>query len=257
MIYKQWKPYGITSNAFAHEMKTYYGTDRVCYAGRLDPLARGEMMILTDEDVKDMTRHLKHGKTYDFKLVLGIGTVSSDVGGKILSTQNMKSMKDLTLADLHNKSMLQSLLQHFITTYKEQQYPIISSFVMRHGQHKQPLWWFYKNNIDVTPPTKQVEINNSIIHDITYINATAFINTAIQRLSTVTQPKASRDLDIISCINQYVSLRNAQDSDTEWIQIGMSLSVSSGFYIRQFCHDFGKSIGVPCIAFDITRTRIH
>jgi tRNA U55 pseudouridine synthase TruB len=38
----------------------------------------------------------------------------------------------------------------------------------------------------------------------------------------------------------------------------MELTVSSGFYIRQFCNDFGKYIGGDCgaIAFDITRLKI-
>jgi tRNA U55 pseudouridine synthase TruB len=36
----------------------------------------------------------------------------------------------------------------------------------------------------------------------------------------------------------------------------MELTVSSEFYIRQFCNDFGAFIGCGAIAFDITRLKI-
>ena len=36
----------------------------------------------------------------------------------------------------------------------------------------------------------------------------------------------------------------------------MELTVSSGFYIRQFCNDFGKYVNTGAIAFDITRLNI-
>ena len=34
------------------------------------------------------------------------------------------------------------------------------------------------------------------------------------------------------------------------------MKVSSGFYIRKFCEDFGEYIGVPALAFDITRDEV-
>jgi tRNA pseudouridine55 synthase len=232
---------------------------KICYAGRLDPLAQGVMLILTDNDVKTMELNLKHNKTYTFDLILGIETSSCDIAGTIINEQNMDISND------NNDSYYQYIhkkLIEFIKNYNNQIYPHVSSYVVKHEIFgRKPLWWFAKNNININCqiPNKSVDIFDYKIYNVTSISKCEFYKTAIERLETITNTKTIDELNINSFIEVYKNKNKLQlslDSNSKMIKIPMELSVSSGFYIRQFCNDFGKYINIPAIAFDITRTNI-
>ena len=259
-----WKPYGITSNFFTQQLKSIYSYTSICYAGRLDPLAQGIMLILTDSDVKTMSTHLTHNKTYTFDLILGFETTSADIAGSVLNDLDIHYTLCVDKTYIYNK------LIDFISTYTHQVYPSISSFVVKHETYgRNPLWWYAKNNIHVDLPSKPVHIHAYTIEDITEISSKQFYKDAIQRLETITNPKTIEELDIPNFIDYYKTklnqvLTHSLDmphtllrTRTSKIKISMTLNVSSGFYIRQFCQDFGKYLHIPGIAFDITRTNIY
>ena len=52
MILNLWKPYGISSSQFVLDIKKIGDYKSICFTGRLDPLAQGVMILLTDDDVK-------------------------------------------------------------------------------------------------------------------------------------------------------------------------------------------------------------
>jgi tRNA U55 pseudouridine synthase TruB len=181
-------------------------------------------------------------------MVLGIGTVSLDVGSEILDTVD---------TSLYCLDTIKAQLETFISSYTEQTYPIISSFVLRHGEHRKPLWWFKKHNIPITPPSKSVTIHEYTISNICRISSHDFATTAINRLETIKTNKLLTDLNIKDCIQQFRSITSDTLDNRMYIIIDMTVDVSSGFYIRQLCNDFGKSIGLPAIALDITRTKLY
>lgn len=47
-----------------------------------------------------------------------------------------------------------------------------------------------------------------------------------------------------------------QSEIKEFVVAEVDLSVSSGFYVRQYAHDLGLSLGVPALALSILRTRV-
>lgn len=250
-----WKPYGITSNYFTQQLQHKNTYVKICYAGRLDPLAQGVMLILTDHDVKNMSENLLHNKTYTFDIILGIDTSSCDIAGTVIHDTNFDD-SDINIDYINNK------LIEFIASYSHQSYPPISSFVVKHDIYgRKPLWWYAKNNIDVPIPNKNVTIHNYKIYTTSKINSIEFYNNAIQRLQTITNTKTIEELEIISFIDYYTNtlhslVESKNTKDMYKIKISMELTVSTGFYIRQFCNDFGKFINIPGIAFDITRTHV-
>lgn len=250
MKFTLWKPYGITSNYFIDTLKHTYKYSKICYAGRLDPLAQGMMLILTDEDVKSMSNNLKHNKTYKFDLILGLATSSSDIAGHIINDENMSLDYD--------EVFLKNKLIEFIKIYNNQDYPNVSSFVIKHEIFgRKPLWWFAKNNITVNIPNKNIIIIDYKIYNIAQVTAHDFYNTALDRLKTITNNKTIDELYINDYIDVYknkITSLKCYSKEIHKIKISMELTVSSGFYIRQFCNDFGKYINIPAIAFDITRT---
>ena len=67
--------------------------------------------------------------------------------------------------------------------------------------------------------------------------------------------KTQNELRTQDIIEQWEKIRD-NSQNLQLITINMELTVSSGFYIRQFCNDFGKFISNGAIAFDITRLKI-
>lgn len=246
-ILESWKCFGITSNEFARRYKLENNLENVCYAGRLDPLAQGNMLILTNEDTKKVKHYLKHDKVYTFDLILGISTESHDCLSKINNICNTEFNDTIILK-----------LSEFIKTYNIQTYPFVSNYIIKHTTNegiyiKKPLWWFYANGYkesDIILPSKNVNIYNYKINSIDQVKLNKLVDKFINRISLIDNQQTQDELktkDIISQWEQYSnSLQNC-------IVIKMEMGVSSGFYIRQFCNDFGKYINNEAIAFDITR----
>jgi tRNA pseudouridine55 synthase len=113
MKFTLWKPFGITSNYFIDELKSKNNYNKICYAGRLDPLAQGQMLILTDDDVKTMEINLKHNKTYQFDLILGISTSSFDIAGDIIDEQHITNIDSSYITNALRQTARQATVMPF------------------------------------------------------------------------------------------------------------------------------------------------
>lgn len=76
----------------------------------------------------------------------------------------------------------------------------------------------------------------------------------MSRIEEIKSKKLQDDLNTEETIFQW---KNFNHKTSEFLVVSMELNVSTGFYIRRFCHDFGKFINSSAIAFDITRTKIE
>lgn len=246
-IIELWKDFGITSNEFARRYKLNNNLDSVCYAGRLDPMACGKMILLTNKDTKNVNKYLNHNKLYNFDLIIGIDTKSHDCLSEINEIKEIMFKKEEELI---------SKLSTFIESYTIQKYPIVSNYTVKHNGIKKPLWWFYTNGyLDVELPSKNVCIFDSKINNIKTVPLNTLIYKFIDRIKLIDNEKTIVELKTSTIIKQWENNVN-KDIDRRQIVVNMELTVSSGFYIRQFCNDFGKYIGCGAIAFDITRLKI-
>lgn len=257
-IIELWKDYGITSNEFARRYKLNNNLDSVCYAGRLDPMARGKMILLTNKDTKNVNKYLNHDKLYNFDMIIGIDTKSHDCLSEINKITDVPtSGQELTLK-----------LQEFIKCYTVQEYPIVSNYTIKHDNIKKPLWWFYANGYLAEPsssssekykiiklPTKNVTIFNYKINNVRNVQLNELVELFVDRIKLIDNEKTQNELRTRDIIEQWDKLRN-NSQNLQLIVVNMELTVSSGFYIRQFCNGFGKYIGSGAIAFDITRLKI-
>lgn len=249
-IIELWKDYGITSNEFARRYKLNNKdyVDSVCYAGRLDPMASGKMILLTNKDTKNVNKYLDHEKLYNFDLIIGIDTKSHDCLSEINKiTDEIKVDRDTLILKL----------QEFIKCYTIQKYPIVSNYTIKHNGIKKPLWWFYMNGYskNIELPSKNVTIFDSKINNIKDVPLNTLIELFINRIKLIDNEKTQNELKTSSIIKQWENVVKGT-FNLQLIVVNMELTVSSGFYIRQFCNDFGKYVNTGAIAFDITRLNI-
>jgi tRNA pseudouridine(55) synthase len=248
MIINTTKPYGITSIEFVKEYKKKNNIKLATCVGKLDPLAKGLIKILTDNDTKLMKEFMKSSKRYTFDLVIGIDTESHDCLSNIIKIEQ-------------NNDTIQTILEKlrtFIANYNTQTIPLVSSYTVKHNGIRNPLWWFYQNGYkDIELPSKNVCIFNSQIKNIKCCDIKKIANYFIDRISSITNEKLKRDFSVERREMEWSCIRNSLSNNTHHYIISMEMSVSSGFYIRRFCHDFGKYLNSCAIAFDIVRTQIE
>ena len=132
------------------------------YAGRLDPMARGKMIILRGIECKTQHLYCNLDKEYEFQVLFNFKTDTYDIMGLLLNSTN-----------LNNKILigwLESNLQSYVKKFK-QEYPPYSSFSIK----GEPLWKLSKENIKPNIPKKEVEIYkldyirySNYSHDILY-----------------------------------------------------------------------------------------
>lgn len=212
---------------------------KIAYAGRLDPMAEGTLLLLVGEACKRRDEYQAMSKTYDFEMLLGVATDSFDLLGMITDSKPLqnpipKQKLEEVFLDLKGKRM--------------QNYPPYSSY---HVDGK-PLWWWAKNNkLDLIEiPEKEVEIFDSKLKEIKIIDARLIENEIYRRIKLVNGD--FRQEQILEKWNLYFKQLEADKVTI----VGGSVSVSSGTYVRAFTNYFKDNLDIPVTTFSIKRSGI-
>jgi tRNA pseudouridine55 synthase len=243
-----YKPIGQTPN----ELIEIYKKDnkqatKVSFTGRLDPMARGKMGLLVNDECKLHDKYISHNKTYEFQVLFGFKTDTFDVLG--------------ILNEYHKpfRQMIDSIKLEKYVGKTKQEYPPYSSIVV----NKKPLWEWSKLGLinSIKPlPSKTVEIYEfeEIPYDSpidSYEKLHEKIKTMIYSLSEINQPKF-RVPEINTMWNTYFESYKDELVKCKPIIKKYRAKVSSGTYIRSITNQIGKEIGCGAIALDIHRTHI-
>jgi len=224
-------------NRFRKENLIYKG-EKMTYAGRLDPIAEGLLLVLVGDAVHEKEKYLKFDKEYEFELIFGVRTDTYDVLGLI---QNISNLEEAQIDKEKILSFLKTKTKKFL-----QKYPNFSSKTVGGI----PLWKRTKDaNIDnENIPEKLVEI-----YKIDFL--------VMEQISSDILLK--RVLNVVSSVNG--DFRQAEITKS-WIEntkniekffiAKMKMSASSGVYVRSFINELGEFIGVGAVTLSIKRTRV-
>ena len=148
MIIPIYKPIGKTPLEIVEDYKKNNKNIKKCsYAGRLDPMASGLMIILANESCLKQNDFHNLSKIYEFKIVLGISTDTYDLLG-LVNTHNIKENYNI-------KSIITNIINNFTGKFM-QKYPEDSSIRVK----GKPLWYYAKNNVleKIEIPEKEIKI---------------------------------------------------------------------------------------------------
>ncbi|MDA9610578.1 tRNA pseudouridine(55) synthase TruB [Alphaproteobacteria bacterium] len=110
------KPEGVESFGVIRELKFRYKFSKIGFAGTLDPLASGLLLIAINKATKLISKmHLKN-KIYQVRIFFGAETKTQDIEGRYINYQYPSHTKDKRL----------EMLKKFIGTY-QQKIPIFSA----------------------------------------------------------------------------------------------------------------------------------
>jgi tRNA pseudouridine(55) synthase len=207
---------------FRVQHKEYEGVP-MTYAGRLDPIASGELLVLAGEECKRKDEYLGLDKEYEATVLLGVQTDSYDVLGIPVDSQSGK------VAEV---GPLQIQLEKMVGVF-DQPYPPYSSKTVK---GKQLHTHAREGGIgDIEIPTKRVEIYS------------------IETISFETISKKDIQREIYDIVDRVSGDFRQEEIKTAWESVIASLpktlltvtfivNASSGTYVRSIAHRLGGTL---------------
>jgi tRNA pseudouridine55 synthase len=212
------------------------------YAGRLDPMASGLLVILIGEECKKKDEYLKLDKEYEFDVLLGFATDTYDILGKVISKACKEHLDTLNAISLE-KEILKNL-KYFKGTFI-QKYPIYSSRTV----NGKPLFEYGREGKDVEIPEREVHVKSLKFLKLRKINNKKLLENIEKRINKVHGD--FRQKDILNIWHK--ELKNKK----QVFYIGsFKMRCRSGTYVRGIAQSLGEKIGLPALAYTIKRTKI-
>jgi len=213
-----------------------YTDKAMTYAGRLDPLAEGVLVVLSGEAVHTKEDFLALPKEYEVDVLFGVSTDTYDVLG--MATE-------LSVAPVET-SLAEEVLKNFSGQHTLS-YPPYSSKTV----NGKPLFSYARaGNIDsINIPTREVDIYSLECEswkEISSNEVLAGVRSAINSVQGDFRQEAS--------LAQWQKLLDGKDF--KFMLAHIHVSCSSGAYMRSLAHEWGRAIGIPALAYRIFRTKV-
>lgn len=236
-----WKPQGWTPLKAVEEFKKKsieYRDVKISYAGRLDPMAEGILLLLVGDENKKRRKYEGLEKVYESEIVLGISTDSFDALGIIYS---------IKLDRIPSKKEIEQCLEKFIGK-RDQLYPPYSSKTVN---GKSLIWWTKNNRLsEIEIPKKEIEIYSLSLESMEEITGDSLFKEVKTRIDRV--EGNFRQGEILRVWEEFVK----KNKEKELIKIKIKVSCSSGTYIRRLASDIGDSLECGAFALSIVRTSV-
>jgi len=224
-----YKDSGLTMNQFLIDLKDKFNFEKIAYTARLDPMARGIVPILINDECLKIKQSLGYDKTYKVRVFLGLQTDSDDSLGIL---ENILDYDFSNFIENHKK-------EFELNNYSyNQKFHYFSTKSMKHRKQK-----------DFSEKYHNITIYSSKILYIGKINYNYWKNENRNIILKIDNTKNFRQNEIL---DQWDNLKLE-----ELNYIDLELKVSSGFFVRQFIRDISTKINFPLMCYDINRVSVE
>lgn len=224
----------------------------MAYAGRLDPMAYGLIIILCGDACKERTKYLELDKEYEFEVLLGFESDTGDILGIVSLGSQLATGTDI---DHYGVSQVIYSLQG----RQEFPYPVFSSKTVQ----GKPLflWALEKRTHEIAIPTRE-----SVIYSLEFMGARTItkqdiISQVHQRISHVTTvtdtgKKLGMDFRRVEVLASWDASLADVPADQNYVILQFRCLCSSGTYMRTLAQYVGNRMGTKGLAWSIHRTEI-
>jgi len=248
-----------------------YADVPLAYAGRLDPMASGKLLVLIGDECKNQTNYHNLDKEYKFSVLFGIESDSLDVLGRLESLherspdwvrlgQTAKTSKSGN-AEAVKKSVSKQLTlaaKSFVGPI-ELPYPKFSSKTV---EGKPLHTWTLENRLgEIEIPTKRSEIYSLTLDGIDAIKKETLVDKALQKVNSI--PKVTDPRKIIGNDFRRTDIRADWNKieNNEYVPHTFTIATftctaSSGTYMRTLASEIAKKVDTYGLAWSIHRTTI-
>lgn len=211
---------------------------KMAYAGRLDPMAEGVLLLLDGDELKKRDEYQRLPKTYTVEMVLGIATDTHDIMGLPVTKPS---------SDMPSHTAVRQTVSEMVGTHL-QAYPAFSSARV----NGKPLYyWARKGELSqISVPSKQVIVHTAEITGTSTIYATELLTIQEHRLTLV--KGAFRQEEIQRTWNSTI----APLGQVPLPVYTVTIACSGGTYMRSLVHEAGQKLGCGAFCLRIIRTKV-
>ncbi|ALO67585.1 tRNA pseudouridine synthase B [Arthrobacter alpinus] len=216
------KPQGWTSHDVVGRMRRLAGTRKVGHAGTLDPMATGVLVVGINKATRLLTYIVGTSKRYEATIRLGVATVTDDAEGEVTHTASAHAVTDEAIEA--GIAQLRGPIE---------QVPSSVSAIKVNGERA---YARVRAGEDVKLASRPVTIHEFEVLDI--------------RRGTHEAPAHVDGADTDG--NDPAEIQTAEIQTDEiqthdgvaWVDVDVTVSCSSGTYIRALARDLGSGLGV-------------
>jgi len=234
------KPVGLTPLQALQQLRILQPelqSEKLAYAGRLDPMAEGVLLVLVGETCKERQTYQMLPKTYQVSILFGVSTDTYDALGKVTSVKKI-SLTEIT-------DFLCSELPDIVGKY-DQQYPPYSA-VLVNG--KPLFYWAREGKIHtIKIPSKTIQISSVTQDSKTTITSENLFYYSEKKIQTVQGDFRQKEILKI--------WKNSLSQKLIFPLVTLTIQSSQGAYMRSIAHTLGEKMGTGAIALHIKRTAV-
>ena len=218
------------------------------YAGRLDPMAKGKMLVLIGDECKKQSLYTKLDKEYEIEVLIGLTTDTGDGLGFVTEEpQKLSEAKPLSVV------LNRELGSH------SRRYPAYSSKTV----NGKPLFLYALEGTlrDITIPEHIETIYQIKLTKTEHIRAAELRGRIQDSLSLV--PRSDEPSKILGADFRQDEVRTRwneffakQSPQKEFTILHLRVTCASGVYMRSLAKRIGTSLGSAGLALSINRTKI-
>lgn len=215
-----------------------YKEEKMTYAGRLDPMAKGVLIVLVGFECKNKERYLGMDKEYEFEILWGFETDTYDILG----------LPQVSSHFSYGKEELKKSLEK-LKGKQKQKYPPYSSMTV---EGKQLFQWAREGRLgEIDIPDQVIEI-----YDIELLSEQKITKEELRKNITDRINLVKGDFRQEEILTNWNTILNSLDRE-EFEILKLKTKCSSGTYVRGIVNDLGKKLKTGAIAYSINRTKIY
>jgi tRNA pseudouridine(55) synthase len=220
----------------------------MAYAGRLDPMAEGALLVLQGDECKVQEKYHSLDKEYIFEVLFGVSSDTADVLGLL----EMCSVGDITEQAI--QSVIKKLVGHV-----ELPYPHFSSKTV---QGKPLHTWKLEGRIEeIEIPTKRSQIYSLKLKTLKRVPAQDVYVYATEKIETIPRVTDERKIlgndfrrvDVRRCWEEF--MERSEPEQTYFVAEFVCVA-SSGTYMRTLAELIANELHTCGLAYSIKRTKI-
>ncbi len=217
--------------------------ERLSYAGRLDPLAEGLLLVLQGKECNEAERQKFLGleKDYEVQVLFGFSTDSYDLLG--IPVENT-DICNFNLDDL--KLSIEKIIPEFIGANHGLKYPPFSSKTIG----GRPLFELARSKDGL--PDEMPDIKGTI-QSIKVLDLRTISTSDLKEHIHSSVDLVSGDFRQKEILEKWDSILQAE---TTWPLLKLYVKCESGVYMRSLAESLGRRLGITGLAFSIKRVKI-
>lgn len=225
-----------------------YASVPAAYAGRLDPMASGTLLILLGEECKRQQHYTHLDKAYEIEVLLDVGSDTGDILG--LTSYAARTTRPTVGAV--SDALVREIGSHV------RRYPAYSSKTVR----GKPL---FLHTLEGTLRTEDLPTHTERIYRIEHLNTTFVashvlhdrIASLLDRSPRTSEPSKMRGADFrIDSVRSSWHDVFTECSHRDFAVLRLRVISGSGTYMRSLAGRIGETLGTRALALSITRTTI-